>query len=285
MTRIKNLGYVLQFLEKIKVFPSTCLQYNFILVCDHEFSHTRSNQDQSILYSWKELKYILYSSQPTPLSSQPTPLSSQPTPLSSQPTPSVPSQPPQFPTNPPVPSQPPQFPANPPSEWLGLQGIHLSGCFYSPPPPPGDQEGCIMTGRGQPPSAARPGHFSPLLPGVRRRSEAPAAAQLPPPPTASSQHAPPPATVVKNMFSTCVGRGKAAKLVYRTVGGKVETSLYWSTATPAAEAASVIPKWGRMQPDNERRRMRREAWQKRNAGQVQQQQQQQLLQHLVRLSV
>ncbi len=46
------------------------------------------------------------------------------------------------------------------------------------------------------------------------------------------------------MFSTCVPRGIAAKLVYRTVGGKVETSLYCSTATPAApaaEAASVIP--------------------------------------------
>jgi hypothetical protein len=67
------------------------------------------------------------------------------------------------------------------------------------------------------------------------------------------------------MFSTCVARGIAAKLVYRTVGGKVETSLYCSTATPAAEAASIIPKRGRKRPDNERRRMRREAWRKRNA--------------------
>jgi hypothetical protein len=128
-----------------------------------------------------------------------------------------------------------------------------------------------MTGRGQPPSAARPGHLSPLLPGVRRRSAAPAAAHLPPLPTnpASSQHAPPPATVLKNMFSTCVARGIAAKLVYRTVGGKVETSLYCSTATPAApaaEAASVISKRGRNRPDNERRRMRREAWRKRYAA-------------------
>jgi hypothetical protein len=58
---------------------------------------------------------------------------------------------------------------------------------------------------------------------------------------------------MKNMFNTCVVRGIAAKLVYRTVGGKVETSLYCSTATPAApvvEAASILPKRGRKRPDN-----------------------------------
>jgi hypothetical protein len=72
---------------------------------------------------------------------------------------------------------------------------------------------------------------------------------------------PPPATVLHNMSSTCVARGNAAKLVYKTVGGKVETSLYCSTAasTPAA-AASGSQKKGRKCPDNERRKMRREAW-------------------------
>jgi hypothetical protein len=63
------------------------------------------------------------------------------------------------------------------------------------------------------------------------------------------------------MFSTCVARGIAAKLVYKTVGGKVETSLYCSTSasTPSA-AANISQKKGRKRPDNERRKMRREAW-------------------------
>jgi len=63
------------------------------------------------------------------------------------------------------------------------------------------------------------------------------------------------------MFSTCVASGIAAKLVYKTVGGKVETSLYCSTAaaTPAA-AASGSQKKRRKRPDNERRKMKREAW-------------------------
>jgi hypothetical protein len=66
------------------------------------------------------------------------------------------------------------------------------------------------------------------------------------------------------MFSTCVARGIAAKLVYKTVGGKVETSLYCSTAaaTPAA-AASGSQKKRRKRPDNERRKMKRKAWQQR----------------------
>jgi hypothetical protein len=49
----------------------------------------------------------------------------------------------------------------------------------------------------------------------------------------------------------------------------VEASSYCITATPeapAAEAASVIHKRGRAHPDNEKRRMRREAWGKRNAA-------------------
>jgi hypothetical protein len=58
------------------------------------------------------------------------------------------------------------------------------------------------------------------------------------------------------MFSACVARGIAEKLVYKTVGGKVETSLHCSTAlaTPAA-VASGPQKKGRKCPDNERRKM------------------------------
>jgi hypothetical protein len=66
------------------------------------------------------------------------------------------------------------------------------------------------------------------------------------------------------MFSTCVARGIAAKLVYKTVGGKVETSLYCSTAASTPEAAAAVAsrsqKKGRKRADNERRKMRREAW-------------------------
>ncbi len=125
-----------------------------------------------------------------------------------------------------------------------------------------------MVGRGQPPPALQPRHPNPTLPGVRAQSVA-AAAVLPPPPTnpSSRQHAPPPATVLHQMFSTCVARGNAAKLMYKTSGGKVETSLYCSTAsapsTTAAAAAHVPQKQGRKRPDNERCRMRREAWQQR----------------------
>jgi hypothetical protein len=124
-----------------------------------------------------------------------------------------------------------------------------------------------MEGKGQPPPAAWPRHPTPPLPGARRggRSAAAAATVLPPPPSkpASRQHAPPPATILYDIFSTCVAKGIAANLMYKTVGGKVETSLYCSTATPAAAAASVTPKNSRKRPDNERRRMRQEAWRQR----------------------
>jgi hypothetical protein len=70
------------------------------------------------------------------------------------------------------------------------------------------------------------------------------------------------------MFSTCVARGIAAKLVYKTVGGKVETSLYCSTAAATTTAAANgSQKKRRKRPDNERRKMKREAWlQKRTAS-------------------
>jgi hypothetical protein len=60
---------------------------------------------------------------------------------------------------------------------------------------------------------------------------------------------------------TCVERCIKAKLVYKTVGDKVENSLYCSTAasTPAA-AASGSQKKGKKRPDNETRKSRSEAW-------------------------
>jgi len=62
------------------------------------------------------------------------------------------------------------------------------------------------------------------------------------------------------MFSTCVARGIAAKLVLKSVGGQVVTSLYCSSPSTTTSAASTNQKKGRKRPDNERRRMRREAW-------------------------
>ncbi len=63
------------------------------------------------------------------------------------------------------------------------------------------------------------------------------------------------------MFSTCVAKGIAAKLVYKTVGGKVEMSLFCSTV-----AISASRKQGRKRPDNERRRLKQEAWIQRRAS-------------------
>jgi hypothetical protein len=69
------------------------------------------------------------------------------------------------------------------------------------------------------------------------------------------------------MFNTCVARGIAAKLIQKKVDGKVEVSLHCSTMMPAAAsaaaAAGVTPKQKRKRPDNERCRMRREAWRQR----------------------
>jgi hypothetical protein len=159
----------------------------------------------------------------------------------------------------------PQSPANLPSDRLWLRVSYCPGWqVISPPPPLGDQEGCSMEGKGQPQPAAWPRHPTPQLPGARRGGQA-AATVLPPPPSkpVSRQHAPPPATILYEIFSTCVAKAIAAKLKYKTVGGKVETSLYCITATPVAAAVSVTPKKSRKRPDNKRRRMRREAWRQR----------------------
>jgi hypothetical protein len=100
-----------------------------------------------------------------------------------------------------------------------------------------------MEGKSQPQPAEWPRHPTPQLPGARRggRSAAAATTVLQPPPISQSsqQHTPTPATILHQMFSTCVVRGIAAKLVYKTVGGKVETSLYCSTAAATATAAVI----------------------------------------------
>jgi hypothetical protein len=145
-----------------------------------------------------------------------------------------------------------------------------------PPHPPRQYGGCRMAGKGQPPPVTRQSLPTPQQPGVKRGGRSAATAPLLPPASQScGQHAPPPATVLYDMFRTCVARGIAAKLVYKSVGGKVETSLFCSTAaatpaaatpaaaTPAAAAASISQKKGRKRPDNERRNMRREAWHQR----------------------
>ncbi len=147
---------------------------------------------------------------------------------------------------------------------MGL-GLLQFGWQLTTPSPPLQHGGCRMAGKGQPPPAARQSLPTPQHPGVKRGGRSAVTVPLPSPTCQSStQHAPPPATILHDMFSTCVTKGIAAKLVYKTVGGKVETSLFCSTAaaTPAA-AASISQKKGRKHPDNERRKMRREAWQQR----------------------
>ena len=85
--------------------------------------------------------------------------------------------------------------------------------------------------------------------GVVRDGQ-PATAHLP----SSKQYNPSHATILQQMFDTCVARGIAAKLEFETVDGAVENRLICSAT------ASVNRKQGRKRPDNERRRQRREAW-------------------------
>ncbi len=115
--------------------------------------------------------------------------------LSSPPTFSVPRQPSL--SSPPTFSQ---FPANLPSDRLWLRVSYSPGWqVISPPPPLGDQEGCSMEGKGQPPPAAWPHHPTPQLPGARRGGWSAAAAttviQPSPISQSSQQHTPPPATI------------------------------------------------------------------------------------------
>ncbi len=76
----------------------------------------------------------------------------------------VPCQPSSVPCQPSsVPCQPSQSPANLPSDGLWLRVTYCPGWqVISPPPPLGDQGGCSMEGKGQPPPAAWPRHPRPL---------------------------------------------------------------------------------------------------------------------------
>jgi hypothetical protein len=106
-----------------------------------------------------------------------------------------------------------------------------------------------------------PAPHPPALWGQERGRSAAAVPSPLPTNQPSLQHAPPPATILHDMFSTCVARGIAAKLVFKTVGGKVEMSLYCSTA-----AVSTSQKQGKKRPDNESRRLKRQAWIQRRAS-------------------
>ncbi len=105
-----------------------------------------------------------------------------------------------------------------------------------------------MEGKGQPQPAAWPRHERGTVSSSSNNSTSTPAHQPGQPAAYLSS------CLLHQMFSTCVARGIAAKLVYKTVGGKVETSLYCSTA------ASGSQKKRRTRPDNERRKMKREAW-------------------------
>jgi hypothetical protein len=58
------------------------------------------------------------------------------------------------------------------------------------------------------------------------------------------------------MFQSCVARGIAARLEFKTVCGAVETRLVCQTST----AASAPRKQGRQRPANQRLRQKREEW-------------------------
>ena len=72
----------------------------------------------------------------------------------------------------------------------------------------------------------------------------------------SVQQGPSHATILQQMFQSCVARGIAARLEFKTVCGAVETRLVCQTST----AASAPRKQGRQRPANQRRRQKREEW-------------------------
>ena len=74
--------------------------------------------------------------------------------------------------------------------------------------------------------------------------------------SSSVQQGPSHATILQQMFQSCVARGIAARLEFKTVCGAVETRLVCQTST----AASAPRKQGRLRPANQRRRQKREEW-------------------------
>jgi hypothetical protein len=74
--------------------------------------------------------------------------------------------------------------------------------------------------------------------------------------SSSVQQGPSHATILQQMFQSCVARGIAARLEFKTECGAVETRLVCQTST----AASAPRKQGRLRPANQRRRQKREEW-------------------------
>ena len=74
--------------------------------------------------------------------------------------------------------------------------------------------------------------------------------------SSSVQQGPSHATILQQMFQSCVARGIAARLEFKTECGAVETLLVCQTST----AASAPRKQGRQRPANQRRRQKREEW-------------------------
>ena len=97
----------------------------------------------------------------------------------------------------------------------------------------------------------------PTWAGVVRKGH-PATSQGSDPSSSSSsvQQGPSHATILQQMFQSCVARGIAARLEFKTVCGAVETRLVCQTST----AASAPRKQGRQRPANQRRRQKREEW-------------------------
>jgi hypothetical protein len=101
---------------------------------------------------------------------------------------------------------------------------------------------------------------SPLPPltwaGVVRNGH-PATSQGSDPSSSSSvQQGPSHATILQQMFQSCVARDIAARLEFKRVHGAVETRLVCQTST----AASTPRKQGRQRPANQRRRQNSEEW-------------------------
>jgi hypothetical protein len=103
-----------------------------------------------------------------------------------------------------------------------------------------------------PPSSFPP----PTWAGVVRKGH-PATSQGPDPYSSSGmQQIPSHATILQQMFQSCVARGIAARLEFKTECGAVETRLVCQTST----AASTCRKQGRQRPLNQRRRQKHEEW-------------------------
>jgi hypothetical protein len=89
------------------------------------------------------------------------------------------------------------------------------------------------------------------------RNGHPATSQGSDPSSSSSvQQGPSHATILQQMFQSCVARGIAARLEFKTVCGVVETRLVCQTST----VASAPRKQGRQRPANQRPRQKREEW-------------------------